>query len=136
MSGKTFQLEIITPNKVAFKGDVESFSAPGVVGSFQVLYNHAPLLAAITIGEVKLTDAAGVEAHFATSGGFVEVNHNHVVFLSESIERKEEIDAARAEKAKDRASKRLHEHDKSIDGDRAKNSLSRAQNRLRLVHKN
>ena len=136
MAGKTFQLEIITPSKVAFKGDVESFSAPGVMGGFQVLYNHAPLLAAIATGEVKFTDVTGTEVHFATSGGFVEVNHNHVVFLSESIERKDEIDAARAEKAKTRASERLHEAGKEIDSERAKRSLARAQNRLRLVHKN
>ncbi|MEX2090062.1 MAG: hypothetical protein WEB62_09825, partial [Bacteroidota bacterium] len=57
MADKTFNLEIVTPKKVAYSGRVLSFSAPGVVGGFQVLYNHAPLLSNITIGEVKIIDA-------------------------------------------------------------------------------
>ena len=44
MADKILELEIVTPRRVVFKGEVTSFSAPGVVGGFQVLYNHAPLL--------------------------------------------------------------------------------------------
>src|SRR5207248_775696 len=102
MDGKLFTLDIITPRKVVFSGEVESFSAPGVLGGFQVLVNHAPLLAEIAVGEVKLRDARGVESLYATSGGFVEVVKNRVTVLAETAEQVRDIDLARAESAKSR----------------------------------
>lgn len=135
MSDKAFSLEIVTPRKVVYSGEVTSFSAPGVVGGFQVLYNHAPLLSAIGVGEVKLIDAQGTEVHYATSGGFVEVKSNHVVMLAESAELPAEIDTQRAESAKQRAQKRLAERQPDIDLDRAKIALARAVNRLKIAQR-
>jgi F-type H+-transporting ATPase subunit epsilon len=135
MAEKIFKLEIVTPRKVAFSGDVESFSAPGVVGGFQVLYNHAPLLSEIGIGEVKLRGTDGNELRYATSGGFVDVLNNHVTLLAETIERVDEIDTKRAEAAKERAAKRLSERQQEIDFDRARVALLRAINRLRIASK-
>ncbi len=135
MAEKTFKLEIVTPRKVIFSGDVESFSAPGIAGGFQVLYNHAPMLSAIGIGELKMRDPNGQESRFATSGGFVDVLKNQVTMLAESAERPEEIDRARAESAKVRASKRLAERIAETDFDRAKIALARALNRLKVSQK-
>ncbi|HTK83115.1 MAG TPA: F0F1 ATP synthase subunit epsilon [Bacteroidota bacterium] len=135
MSDKSFKLEIITPKKIAFSGDVESFTAPGVVGSFQVLYNHAPLLSAIGVGEVKLRDAEGKEARYATSGGFVDVVHNNVTMLAETAERADEIDVSRAESAKERAAQRLRERNSEMDVDRARVALARAVNRLKIAER-
>ena len=75
MTDKTFHLEIVTPKRIVFKGEVTSFSAPGVDGGFQVLHSHAPMLAIVKIGQVKLSDANGTEFHYAISGGFVEVGY-------------------------------------------------------------
>jgi len=133
MPDKSFSLEIVTPQKVVFSGDVTSFSAPGVVGSFQVLRSHAPLLSTTTIGIVKVVDAAGKEMHFATSGGFVEVNDNKVVMLAETAERSDEIDVNRAEAARDRAKKRLEGKRSEIDVERARLALHRALNRLKVA---
>jgi F-type H+-transporting ATPase subunit epsilon len=135
MAEKTYTLEIVTPRKIVFSGNVESFSAPGVAGGFQVLYNHAPMLSAIGIGEVKMRDANGQESRFATSGGFVEVLNNHVTMLAESAERPEEIDRTRAESAKERAAKRLAERKADIDLERAKIALARSLNRLKVSQK-
>ena len=135
MAEKLFKLEIVTPKKVAFSGDVVSFSAPGVVGGFQVLYNHAPLLSEIGIGEVKLRNPDGNEVRFATSGGFVDVLNNHVTLLAETAERADEIDKVRAEAAKERASKRLSAQQYETDFDRARIALLRALNRLRIASK-
>lgn len=135
MAEKTFTLEIVTPRKVVFAGDVVSFSAPGVVGGFQVLYNHAPLLAAIGIGEAKLRDTHGQELRYATSGGFVDVLSNHVTMLAESAENPDDIDKARAEAAKERAMKRLAERQAGTDIERARVALARALNRLRIVQR-
>ena len=133
MAGKNFLLEIVTPRKVMFNGQVQSFTAPGAVGSFQILFNHAPFLSATTVGEVKVVDAEGVATRYATGGGFVEVKNNHVVMLADSIELLMDIDVARAERAKARAQERLAERQANLDFDRAQLALSRALNRIRLA---
>lgn len=135
MAEKSFSLEIVTPRKVVFKGEVASFSAPGILGGFQVLYNHAPLLSALQVGEIKFTSIDGKEVRYATSGGFVEVKDNHVVTLAETAERADEIDVERAKAAQERAQKRLMEKSKDIEIDRAHIALARAINRLRIVER-
>lgn len=135
MADKTFLVEIVTPRKVIFSGQVISFNAPGVLGYFQVLYNHADLLAEITIGCIKILTAEGKEIYFATSGGFVEVKNNRVVVLADSAERSDEIDIQRSEMSKQRAIKRLEERSPGIDIDRAQASLKRAMNRLKIAQK-
>ncbi len=132
MANKNFTLDIVTPTKTVYSGEVLSFSAPGVDGGFQVLQSHAPLLAAITVGRVKLTDASGTEFHYATSGGFVEVKDNKAILLAETAERSDEIDVKRAEEAKVRADDRLRKID-DIDEERARAALVRALNRLKIA---
>ena len=132
MASKNFTLDIVTPNRVVYSGEVQSFSAPGVEGGFQVLRSHAPLLAAIAVGRVKLTDGAGVESSYATSGGFVEVKDNKVILLAETAERSDEIDVKRAEEAKQRASERLRKME-TVDEERARAALIRAVNRLKIA---
>ena len=136
MSVKTFKLEIVTPRKVVFSGEVVSFSAPGTVGGFQVLHNHAPLLSEIGVGEVRLTDAEGNERRYATSGGFVDVKKNHAVMLAETAERSDEIDVERAKLARERAQKRLVDRQTETDLERARLSLLRSINRLKIAGRN
>ena len=135
MSVKTFKLEIVTPGKLVFSGDVLSFSAPGTAGGFQVLFDHAPLLAEIGVGEVKLTDAEGNERRYATSGGFVDVKKNHVVMLAETAERSDEIDMDRAKAARERATGQLAKQQVEPDAAGARSALQRALNRLRVAQK-
>jgi len=133
MTDKVLQLEIVTPRRIVFKGEVTSFSAPGVVGGFQVLYNHAPLLSSLKIGEVKIKNVNGTEFHYAISGGFVEVRENHILLLAETAERTDEIDAERAKASRDRAQKRMAEKKSNIDFERARFALYRALNRLKIA---
>lgn len=135
MAEKVFTLEIVTPKKIVYSAEVTSFSAPGVVGGFQVLKSHAPLLSSISVGEVKIQDALGKEIHYATSGGFVEVHDNKVVMLAETAERSDEIDVARASSARDRAQKRIEEKKAETDLERARIALFRAINRLKVANK-
>ena len=132
---KAFTLEIVTPRKVVFSGEVVSFSAPGVMGGFQVLYNHAPMLAAIGVGEAKLREPHGAEIRYATSGGFVEVSANKVVMLAESAERAEEIDRRRAEEDRDRALEAIAANNTSHDVERAKAELEVALNQIKVAGK-
>lgn len=134
MSGeKTLHVEILTPRRIVFKGEVTGCSAPGVVGGFQVLYNHAPLLSSLKIGEVKILETGGGEIRYAVSGGFLEVRDNKILLLAETAERTDEIDIARAKASRDRAQKRIAERDRSIDIDRARLALYRALNRLKIA---
>jgi F-type H+-transporting ATPase subunit epsilon len=136
MAEKTYRLEIVTPKKLVVSAEVTSFSAPGVVGGFQVLKSHAPLLSSISVGEVKVVDSSGKESRYATSGGFVEVRDNKVVLLAETAERSDEIDVDRAKTSRDRAQKRLAERRVETDFDRARVALTRAINRLKISGKN
>lgn len=135
MYEKPFTLEIVAPDRVVFKGDATSVSAPGVEGGFQVLANHAALLAALDVGEIKVKGVDGFDTRFASSGGFFEVRDNRVVVLVETAERADEIDIARAQASRERAETRLHAPAKDIDMDRARSSLYRALNRLRVAAK-
>lgn len=135
MADKKFQLDIVTPSSTVYSGEVQSFTAPGVVGNFQVLFNHAPLLSAVGIGEVKIVQSDGTQLRYATSGGFVEVKTNKVILLAESAENESEINRERAEKAKNRATDRLKMKKNEVDLDRAQASLLRSINRLKIASK-
>ena len=134
---KTFQLDIRTPEGVAWQGETEIVTLPGKQGAFQVLINHAPLLTELEIGEIRLTDNQGKELVFASSGGFAEVRLNEVIVLTETIEQAEAIDASRAKSSKERAVERIKEArtnpDAQINRTRAEAALARAENRLKVV---
>ncbi|MCB0713949.1 MAG: ATP synthase F1 subunit epsilon [Ignavibacteriae bacterium] len=134
---KTFQLDIRTPEGVAWQGDVEIVTLPGRQGTFQVLINHAPLLTELEVGELRLTDEHGKEQVFASSGGFAEVRLNEVTVLSETIEPAQEINRDRAMSAKARAEERIKEvrinPGSDINRTRAEAALARAENRLKVV---
>ena len=135
MYEKAFKLQIITPNKMVFQDEATSVSAPGTVGGFQILYNHAPFISTIEIGELKVKDKNGRDSLYATSGGFVEVKENAVIVLAETAEPVAEIDVHRAKASNERAAERLHAKDPGIDIERARLSLMRSLNRLRVAGK-
>ena len=133
---KEIYLEIITPSKIGYKGNVTSVSVPGTLGNFQILFNHAPIISSLEIGEIKVEDKTGNITHFATSGGTVEVADNKIIILAESFERSDEIDKNRAEESKRRAEERLHlKRTENIDQARAELALKRAINRLKISNK-
>ena len=77
-------LEILTPEKKLFSGDVYGVQLPGVSGLFEVMEKHAPLVSALKAGRVKvLKDNKSHLAYFTIQGGFVEVIHNKVTVLVE-----------------------------------------------------
>ena len=77
-------LEILTPEKKLFSGEVYGVQMPGISGSFEVLDKHAPLVSALKAGRVKvLKDKQNHFVHFDIQGGFVEVINNRVTVLAE-----------------------------------------------------
>lgn len=132
---KEIFVEIITPSKSAYKGQVISITVPGTLGNFQVLYNHAALLSSLEIGKIQIEDATGQHFEFATSGGTVEVRDNKVLILADSVESAEEIDVERAKRAIVRVKERLATRGKGdVDILRAELALQRAVNRMKFVN--
>jgi F-type H+-transporting ATPase subunit epsilon len=132
MTDKLIHLEIVSPEKVIFNDDVKSFTAPGTLGSFQILPNHAPLISSLQPGKIKLVTKEGIERLYATSGGVVEVHKNKISMLAETIEAKENIDVQRAKAAKEKALK-IIETGRSEETGTARIALKRALNRLRVA---
>lgn len=77
-------LEIITPDKRVFEGEVSSAQFPGTQGSFEVLNNHAPLISTLENGRIRVTGANGNQ-YFNVDGGVVEVLNNKIIVLAEAI---------------------------------------------------
>lgn len=82
---KVFHLEVVTPEKAVFKGDVVSVTAPGELGGFQVLFNHAPFLSSLVKGKLKIRAADNTETLYQIGGGFFEVSGNNAILLAEDI---------------------------------------------------
>jgi F-type H+-transporting ATPase subunit epsilon len=76
-------LEIITPDKKVFAGEVISVTVPGADGQFQMLNNHAPIISSLGKGKVKVKTAKET-LEFNVNGGVVEMMKNKVVVLAES----------------------------------------------------
>jgi len=93
--------------------------------------NHREGIIALTVGEIKVT-REGNDEFLATSGGFAEIMKDKVKLLVESVETVSEIDANRAEKSLERATRRKSEKDSKMDEARIEASLMRAINRLRV----
>ena len=77
-------LEILTPEKKLYSGEVYGVQMPGISGSFEVLDKHAPMISALKPGRIKvLKDKQNHLAHYDVQGGFVEVLNNRVTVLVE-----------------------------------------------------
>ena len=79
------QLEILTPSKNVFSGEVKLVKVPGSKGSFEILRNHAAIISTLTSGELKVETESGETLRYQISGGTVEAKNNHIVVLAESI---------------------------------------------------
>ena len=77
------QLEIITPDKKVYSGEVTSVSVPGTMGRFEMLKGHAAIISTLANGVVKVKDAEGVKT-FDVKGGVVENLKNKIIILAES----------------------------------------------------
>lgn len=78
-------LEIITPDKKIFEGEVNLVQLPGSKGSFTILKNHAPIISTLNKGTVKVEDISGKEYEFNVGGGVIENSANKVIVLVESV---------------------------------------------------
>jgi F-type H+-transporting ATPase subunit epsilon len=130
----TFQLEIVTPEKMVVRDVAEEMQIPGKNGYLGVLPGHAPLITELAVGEISYRN--GNETHYlAVAWGFAEVLPERVVILAETAERPEEIDVKRAQESKQRAEEHLKSGSTETDFTRAEDALQRAETRLQVAAK-
>ena len=79
------KLIVLTPEREIFQGDVNSVKVPGLKGQFEVLNNHAPIVAALGKGEVRIIDIKGDKKTFSINKGFLEVLKNEVSLLVQCV---------------------------------------------------
>lgn len=125
------QLEIVTPDRNFFSGEVERVIARGIEGDLAILSNRSPITTPLNIGKVKILKD-GKERVASISNGYMSVLDNVVTIVTHSAEWPDEIDVERAEKALKRAEDRLANKPDGLDVVRAKLALKRAMNRLDL----
>ena len=76
-------LEIITPEKKLFVGDIKLVQVPGAKGSFEILNNHAPIISTLEAGKIKVQKQEGDVVYFEIEGGVIEANSNNIIVLAE-----------------------------------------------------
>ncbi len=133
MAESTFMLEIVTPEQILLRDEVQFMVAPGAEGELGIMKNHAPLVAALDIGVLRYNNTSGTQKNMALSGGFMEVIDNVARVLAETAEHGEDIDILRAKAAKERAERRLQAREDNLNLARAEMALKRAISRLKAA---
>lgn len=135
----TLKCDIVTQERTVLSREVDAVNVPGAEGRMGILPNHTPLLTTLAFGEVMIR-VNGQEEFFAIGGGIVEIQPNHVIILADSAEHADEIDADRAEQARQRVIKLIEDGAVSPDENpdryvQLQASLARAQIRLDVSRK-
>lgn len=129
------KLQILTPDKSVFDGEVESILVPGSAGPFQILKNHTPILSSIIPGELRIKIGMK-ETYYNVTNGFFEFHNNQGVILAEAVETPIEIDIKRVELAKQKAKEALINPALAADEKiLAKQALARAEARKKITEK-
>ena len=105
----TLKLEIVTPDDLAYSEDVEMVTLPGSEGEMGIYPQHVPLLTQVVAGEL-VARKSGQDYFLAIGEGFAEITGDRVAIMTDMAIRAENIDAAKAEEARQRAQARLSEH--------------------------
>ncbi|HNZ30310.1 MAG TPA: ATP synthase F1 subunit epsilon [Candidatus Goldiibacteriota bacterium] len=128
------KLDIVTPDKKVFEGEIKSFVAPGIDGEFGILPGHAPFATVLAPGVVEISKADGARELMAVSGGYIEVAHDKAVLLVETVDKAGEYDIERIKRNKEEQEKLLKSKtQQDVDYDRIQLELVREMSRLKAV---
>jgi F-type H+-transporting ATPase subunit epsilon len=129
------QLEIVTPERLAYSDEVDSVVLPGSQGELGVLPHHAPLVSTLGVGELRIRKG-GQEEAFAIVGGFLQVRPDKVVVMAETADLASEIDVAKAEEARREAERALEGgYQEGADLAAARAALQQALLRIRVAER-
>lgn len=127
---KIFQVEIITPNRIFYKGESTMVEFNTVEGKLGVYKKHIPVTTVLAPGIVRIHKEGEEDRIAAIHSGFAEILPDKVTFLAEIAEWPEEIDRARAKAAMERAKARLEGKEEGVDLKRAEFALHKALVRM------
>jgi F-type H+-transporting ATPase subunit epsilon len=129
------QLEIVTPERLAYSDKVDSVQLPGSEGELGVLPHHAPLVSTLGVGELRIRKG-GAEESFAIVGGFLQVRPDKVVVMAETADLASEIDLERAQEARREAERALETgYHEGADLSAARAALQQALLRIRVAER-
>lgn len=131
----TIHVDIVSAEKEIYSGTAEIVFAPLVTGEVGILPRHAPLLARMKPGEVRVRSASNEDLSFYVSGGLLEVQPHVVTVLADAALRARDLDEAAALKAKERAEEALRNRKTDIDYAKAQVELAEAIAQLRAIQK-
>ncbi|MCC5810453.1 MAG: F0F1 ATP synthase subunit epsilon [Ectothiorhodospiraceae bacterium] len=129
----TMHLDIVSAEEEIFSGDVEFVVARATEGELGIMPRHAPLLARLQAGEVRVRRGGGEEQYFFVSGGMIEVQPKAVTILADTAARAKDLDEAAAEEAKKRAEEAIRNRSGEMDYARAQTELAAAAAQLRAI---
>jgi F-type H+-transporting ATPase subunit epsilon len=129
------QLEIVTPERLAYSDRVDAVQLPGVEGELGVLPHHAPLVSMLGVGELRIRKD-GAEESFAIVGGFLQVRPDKVVVMAETADLAADIDLERAQEARREAERALESgYHEGADLSAARAALQQALLRIRVAER-
>ena len=131
----TIHFEIVTPEKVVLKEEVQQITVPTKMGEITVLPNHIPLVASLQAGVIEIKKANNEIDTMAVSGGFIEVLPDKVVILADTAERAADIDEARAEEARKRAETLMAEKREDVDFSAVQAKIAKELARVKAVRR-
>ncbi len=131
-----FRVIIITPERRAFDGKARFVEFKTVEGAMGTLQNRAPLMAAMAISEIEITDEKGKKQLFAIHGGISEFSHNTFTIITDSAERPDEIDVDRVKNALEHARVELETIESEIRKKEVERKIKHALVRLKISQKN
>jgi len=131
----TFSLSVVTPEGAAYEGEAERLVVPGDAGEIGVLARHAPLVAMLRAGEIRIK-SGGEWQSFAAGPGYFKVQRDRAIVLVDDAVRAEEIDVEQARREIEEAEallERAEAGDEEIDRWRVEQRLRHAQNKLEVA---
>lgn len=127
-----FKLEIVTPERKFFEGEVEMVITKSITGDLAILKDHIPLVTPLDISIITLKIDENTSKQASISAGYMEVSKEGTTIIVDSAEWPDEIDLDRVAKARERAEKRIQNKEENTDVTRAELALKRSINRLHL----
>jgi F-type H+-transporting ATPase subunit epsilon len=134
---RTFDLSVVTPEGTAFEGEAQMLIVPGAAGEIGVLARHAPLVAMLKAGEIRIR-ARGEWQSFAAGPGYFKVQQDRAIVLVDDAVRAEEIDVEQARREVEEARALLERADageEGIDRWHAEQRLRHAENKVAVAGK-
>ena len=131
----TFNLEIITPLEVVYRGEAEFVKLRTIVGDMGILAHHAPLVSGLALGQMMVRNENKVEENFFISGGFLEISKDKTVILADDAMNVKDIDVVLAKREVEELKAKMEKIKEEKDLAQAEKSLQESLMKVQLGHR-